>query len=155
MNREQLIARQFEHDHFEEVRGSVGLDCEDLRRITDPVSSRRTVDLHTGISQYIFPQPRNRPAQRRRRDHPGLGPLPLLNMSDSNADAGERSPATTTVVGPLLLTALEAAQLLSIGRTSVYELISAGDLETVHIGRSMRIPADSVQAFVALRRRRP
>ena len=44
--------------------------------------------------------------------------------------------------------------MLSVGRTSVYELIATGDLETVHIGRSMRIPADSVHAFVALRRRR-
>ena len=33
MNREQLIAGQFEHDHFEEVPGSVRPDCEDLRRI--------------------------------------------------------------------------------------------------------------------------
>ena len=33
MNREQLIAGQFEHDHFEEVPGSVGPDCEHLRRI--------------------------------------------------------------------------------------------------------------------------
>ena len=68
---EQLIAGQFEQDHFEEVPGSVRPDCENLRRIrlgveiddhngaidgvldvciTDPVSSRRSVDLHTGIS---------------------------------------------------------------------------------------------------------
>ena len=45
--------------------------------------------------------------------------------------------------------------MLSVGRTSVYELIATDDLETVHIGRSMRIPADSVHALVALRRRRP
>ena len=76
-------------------------------------------------------------------------------MNDNNADIGERDHATPTAGGPLLLTALEAAQLLCVGRTSVYELIATGDLETVHIGRSMRIPADSVQAFVALRRRRP
>ena len=37
---------------------------------------------------------------------------PLLNMNDNNADTGERDHATTTVVGPLLLTALQAAQLL-------------------------------------------
>ena len=50
-------------------------------------------------------------------------------------------------VEPLLLTALQAAQLLSVGRTSVYELIATGDLESVHIGRSMRIPADRVHEF--------
>ena len=79
---------------------------------------------------------------------------PFVNMNDNNAHTGERKHApTTTAVGPLLLTALQAAQLLAIGRTSVYELIATGDLETVHIGRSMRIPADSVHAFIALRRR--
>ena len=77
-------------------------------------------------------------------------------MNDSNADTRERNHApTTTAVEPLLLTALQVAQLLAVGRTSVYGLITAGDLETVHIGRSMRIPADSVHAFVALRRSRP
>jgi len=76
-------------------------------------------------------------------------------MNDDNANAGGRDHATTTGVGPLLLTAVQAAHRLSIGRTSVYELVAAGDLETMHIGRSMRIPADSVQALVALRRRRP
>ena len=76
-------------------------------------------------------------------------------MNENNADVGERDHATRTVGGPLLLTALQAAQMLSVGRTSVYELIATDDLETVHIGRSMRIPADSVHALVALRRRRP
>jgi hypothetical protein len=33
VNREQLITGQFDHDHFEEVPGSVRPDCEDLRRI--------------------------------------------------------------------------------------------------------------------------
>ena len=76
-------------------------------------------------------------------------------MNHINADTGERNHTTTTVGGPLLLTALQAAEMLSVGRTSVYELIAAGELETVHIGRSMRIPADSVHTFVTLRRRRP
>jgi excisionase family DNA binding protein len=76
-------------------------------------------------------------------------------MNDNNAHTGERNHATTTVSEPLLLTAIQAARLLSVGRTTVYELVAAGDLETVHIGRSMRIPADSVHAFVELRRGRP
>lgn len=75
-------------------------------------------------------------------------------MNDNKADVGERDHTSTTVVGPLLLTALQAAEMLSVGRTTVYELIATGDLETVHIGRSMRIPTDSVHALVALRRRR-
>jgi excisionase family DNA binding protein len=75
-------------------------------------------------------------------------------MSANDADLEERDGSMAAVVVPLLLTAVEAAQMLSVGRTTVYELITAGDLETVHIGRCMRIPADSVHAFVARRRRR-
>ena len=40
----------------------------------------------------------------------------------------------------LLLSVEEAARALGIGRSKTYELISAGDLETVHIGRSTRVP---------------
>jgi excisionase family DNA binding protein len=76
-------------------------------------------------------------------------------VNDNNAQTGEHNHATTTVSEPLLLTTIQAARLLSVGRTTVYELVAAGDLETVHIGRSMRIPADSVRAFVELRRGRP
>ena len=94
-------------------------------------------------------------SERENRVASGVRRAPLLNMNDHNADRGERNHATMTVVEPLLLTALQAAEMLSIGRTAVYELIATGDLETVHIGRSMRIPADAVHAFVALRRRRP
>jgi len=76
-------------------------------------------------------------------------------MNDDSTNTGERNHAATTAVGPLLLTVRQVAEMLSVGRTSVYEFIAAVDLETVHIGRSMRIPADSVHALVALRRRRP
>lgn len=53
---------------------------------------------------------------------------------------------------PMLLTIPEAAQKLRIGRTLVYELISAGDLEVVHIGRASRVPLAAVRDFVAARR---
>ena len=36
----------------------------------------------------------------------------------------------------LLLTIIDAARVLSIGRTSMYELIGAGEIDVVHIGRS-------------------
>ena len=50
---------------------------------------------------------------------------------------------------PILLTIPEAARKLGIGRTLVYELISAGDLEVVHIGRAARVPLEAVRQFVA------
>ncbi len=41
----------------------------------------------------------------------------------------------------------EAAELLSIGRTRLYEAIKTGDLETVTFGTSRLVPAESIQAF--------
>ena len=55
----------------------------------------------------------------------------------------------------LLLTPLEAAAILSIGRTKVYELMEAGLLESVTIGRCRRVPAEALAPFVeALRQGR-
>lgn len=43
----------------------------------------------------------------------------------------------------LLLTVPEAARRLGIGRTLMYELISTGQIASVHVGRLRRIrPAD-------------
>ena len=55
----------------------------------------------------------------------------------------------------LLLTPQEAAAVLSIGRTKVYELMEAGLLESVTIGRCRRVPAEALAPFVeALRQGR-
>lgn len=42
----------------------------------------------------------------------------------------------------------QAAQLLGIGRSSVYELIKRGELKTIKIGRSTLIPMDDLRAFI-------
>ncbi len=48
----------------------------------------------------------------------------------------------------LLLSVEQVARALGIGRSKTYELIAAGELETVHIGRSVRVPVDAVERFV-------
>ena len=50
---------------------------------------------------------------------------------------------------PLLLTAEEAAELLHIGRSKVYDLIRNGDLRSIKIGRLRRVPLDAVHEFAA------
>ena len=55
---------------------------------------------------------------------------------------------TAAGVAPLLLTIPQAAAALAVGRTTVYELIGAGDLEAVHIGRSVRVPVEALRVFV-------
>lgn len=47
-----------------------------------------------------------------------------------------------------LYKATEAAQVLGIGRTKVYELIGSGALQSVLIGSARRVPADSLDAYI-------
>jgi excisionase family DNA binding protein len=49
---------------------------------------------------------------------------------------------------PLLVTAEQAARSLSICRTKVYELLRNGELESVRIGTSRRIPASALDEYV-------
>ncbi|MEX1038813.1 MAG: helix-turn-helix domain-containing protein [Acidimicrobiia bacterium] len=49
----------------------------------------------------------------------------------------------------LLLKPEEAAEILSIGRSKVYELIGTGELASVRIGACRRIPAEALSDFVA------
>ena len=53
----------------------------------------------------------------------------------------------------LLLTPVEAARTLGIGRSKLYELLQTGVLESVHIGACRRIPTEAVAALVDRLRR--
>ena len=59
----------------------------------------------------------------------------------------------TMLVEKLLLKPEEAAEVLSIGRSKVYELMGTGELASVRIGASRRIPADALVEFVSRLRR--
>ena len=48
----------------------------------------------------------------------------------------------------LLLKPEEAAEVLRIGRTTVYALMKSGELRPVHIGRSCRISQAEVERYV-------
>jgi excisionase family DNA binding protein len=49
---------------------------------------------------------------------------------------------------PLTTSISEAAKALSLGRTSIYELINAGRLETIKIGRRRLVKVGSIQALL-------
>jgi excisionase family DNA binding protein len=49
----------------------------------------------------------------------------------------------------MLLTPLEAATALGIGRSKVYELLRAGVLPSVRIGRCRRIPVTGITDYLA------
>ncbi len=58
---------------------------------------------------------------------------------------GEEIAATS---GPLLLTAEQAAARLGIGRTRMFGLIASGEVESVKIGSSRRVPEAALIEYV-------
>ena len=61
---------------------------------------------------------------------------------------GDATTTTRLVVRPLLVSVEEAAGLLGIGRTTLYELIRHGDVRPIRIGRCVRIPQRELEAYV-------
>jgi excisionase family DNA binding protein len=48
----------------------------------------------------------------------------------------------------LLLTVSEAARTLGIGRSLLYELMANDEVESIHVGRLRRIPADALVTYI-------
>jgi excisionase family DNA binding protein len=48
----------------------------------------------------------------------------------------------------LLLPVDEAARRLSIGRSLLYELLAAGEIHSIHVGRLRRVPLSALTEFV-------
>ena len=71
-----------------------------------------------------------------------------------SSQTARRPDASTRASGavpepPLLLTNDEAAAMLHIGRTTLYQLVWSGRLTPVRIGRSVRFTREQLEAFVA------
>jgi excisionase family DNA binding protein len=71
------------------------------------------------------------------------------------ATPGSPPQADGEVLLPLLITVAEAARMLSIGRTSVYQLIWDHQLRPVRIGRNVRFTIAELERFVAERHAEP
>ncbi len=62
----------------------------------------------------------------------------------TNGQQGSETPNA----GRLLLTPGEAAQVLAVGRTTLYALMKEGHLRPVHIGRSCRLSRAELERYV-------
>lgn len=51
----------------------------------------------------------------------------------------------------LLLRPADVAEMLGLGRTRIYTLIAAKQIPSVRIGRSVRVPLDSLRGWIEQR----
>lgn len=49
---------------------------------------------------------------------------------------------------PRLIAVMQVAAILGVGRSTVYQLITPGELKPVHIGRNVRFRASDVSAYI-------
>jgi excisionase family DNA binding protein len=54
-----------------------------------------------------------------------------------------------TAVEPLLVRVEEAARMLSLSRSTIYEMLDAGELPSVRRGTARRIPLAAIREWVA------
>lgn len=62
---------------------------------------------------------------------------------------------TAAPIEKLLYKPEEAAKALGIGRSKIYALMASGQLESVLVGGSRRIPLDAMHAFIEQLRESP
>ena len=87
------------------------------------------------------------PCQRpcRRRSRLMVLMTPTTEQPRSSTSRREERPTSDTA---LLLTPEEAARRLSVGRTTLYDLLARGELRSVSLGRCRRISVAELEAFV-------
>ena len=61
---------------------------------------------------------------------------------------------TSPPIDPICVRINEAARMIGVGRTKLYELIAGGELETVKLGKSTRVITASLHRLV-MRQRGP
>lgn len=69
-------------------------------------------------------------------------------MQDSERSLGPNESGHEPRLKPLFLTAEQAGSSLAICRTKVYELLRTGELESIQIGSSRRIPTAALEAYI-------
>lgn len=67
---------------------------------------------------------------------------------ETRKDAVMDAPGLRPDDPPALLRPEEAGHLLSIGRSKIYQLMAAGEIPTVRIGKSVRVPRAGLLAWV-------
>ena len=95
----------------------------------------------------------------RRRDSPMAKPTPIRVTSVNTERTRRRvreveQPIINITLQPderRVFSVVEAAAVLGISRSKLYQFIAAGEIRTIHIGRLRKIPVAAVDEFLAAR----
>ena len=74
------------------------------------------------------------------------------DRASSPSTSGRTVNITVRPDAKLLLSVEVAAERLDIGRTLLYELIDAGQVQTIHVGRLHKVPIESLHEYVERQR---
>lgn len=55
---------------------------------------------------------------------------------------------TASPIDPICVRINDAARMLGIGRTKLYQLIAAGEIETVKLGKATRVTTSSLHGLI-------
>lgn len=55
-------------------------------------------------------------------------------------------------IEPICMKVNDAARMIGVGRTKLYELIASGDIETVKLGKSTRVVTASLYSLITRQR---
>lgn len=80
-------------------------------------------------------------------DETGARDPSLPNLGTSRSTSGPSEPLAVRIP--------EACRLSGIGRSKLYELIGAGEIEVIKVGAITLVPMDSLRLFIQARRRLP
>ena len=79
------------------------------------------------------------------RECSAIGPGDREPPEENEPTADDRSAPP---MAPLLLKAGQVAQLLGLGRSTVFALLAAGELPVIRIGRSVRVPRVALERWI-------
>ena len=73
-------------------------------------------------------------------------------MTTTLSNATQNADGVARPTRALLVTIMQAAEILSVSRSSIYQLIWTDQLVPIRIGRSVRLSIDQLEQFIADRR---
>jgi excisionase family DNA binding protein len=74
-------------------------------------------------------------------DAHGLGEIPSSALQSTNSSAGQP-------ISRLAVTVAEGAQMLGVGRATLYRLVMRGEIESFTVGRARRIAVSALERYM-------